>query len=51
MISNKQHCLKSNGNNAYIKMVDEEYIKVSMDKCLSVISALRTWDMQSQILG
>jgi hypothetical protein len=30
-------------------MVDQEYTKVSMDYCLSVISALSTQDMQSRI--
>jgi hypothetical protein len=37
-------------NKAYMQMVDQENIKVLMDKCLSVTFALRTWDMQSQIL-
>ncbi len=31
-------------------MVDQEYIKVMMDKCLSVNFALSTRDMQSRIL-
>jgi hypothetical protein len=30
-------------------MVYQEYIKVSMDKCLLVFLALSTWDMQSRI--
>jgi hypothetical protein len=49
MICNKQHCLGSNANEAYIQMVDQEYIKVSMDKCLLVIFALSTQDVQSRI--
>jgi hypothetical protein len=31
-------------------MVDQKYIKVSLDKCLSVNFALSTRDMQSRIL-
>jgi hypothetical protein len=50
MIGNKQHCLGSNANNAYIQVVDQENIKVMMDKCLSVNFAISTRDMQSQIL-
>jgi hypothetical protein len=33
-----------------MQMVDQEYIKVFMDKCLSVHFALSTQDMQSRIL-
>jgi hypothetical protein len=36
MIGNKQHCLGSNANNAYIQVMDQENIKVMMDKCLLV---------------
>jgi hypothetical protein len=31
-------------------MVDQEYIKMSLDKCLLVNLALSTQDMQSRIL-
>jgi hypothetical protein len=35
-------------NKAYMQMVDQEYIKVSMDKCLSVNFALSTRDMHAK---
>jgi hypothetical protein len=51
MIGNKQHCLGSNANNAYLQVMDQENIKVMMDKCLSVNFAISTRDMlQTQIL-
>jgi hypothetical protein len=48
MIGNNKHCLGSNANNAYIQVVDQENIKVMMDKCLSVNSALSTRDMAAK---
>jgi hypothetical protein len=50
MIGNLQHCLGLNAMKPAYLMVYQEYIKVQMDKCLLVISALSTRDMQSQIL-
>jgi hypothetical protein len=50
MIGNKQHCRGSKANKAYIQMVDQEYINVLLDKCLSFNVALSTRDMQSQTL-
>jgi hypothetical protein len=49
MISNLQHCLGLNAMKPTYIMVYQEYIKVSMDKCLLVFLALSTWDMQSRI--